>query len=109
MMSPLAMSGVKPPSRGGINSSTYPGSEAGISDATRQHLDEVMQRQAARARELIEMEAMDPAHPSPIEVMRAMQYANEEAMAELRAKLSPEELQTLFPGVANGFAAPLGW
>jgi hypothetical protein len=83
-----------PPGTYGINT-IVPGGE--LSPISRDHVEEVMRSQAMRAKELIELESLDPGNPEPAELMRAMQYSSEEAIEALRARLSPHEFRAMFP------------
>jgi hypothetical protein len=103
-------SGIMP----GIGLSPFPTGFAGIGSAAtnapvsaagRRHLENALQQEAVRARELIEIESIDPAHPDPAELMRAIQYCREETLSELRAKLLPEEIGVVFPMEIEGFGA----
>jgi hypothetical protein len=95
---PALMPGLgQPPGPAGFVGSGPGTAGAELSPEGREHLQRAMQQQAARTRELIEAESMDPENPDPTELMRALQYSSEETMAELRAKLSPEEFHAIFP------------
>lgn len=73
------------------------GADGGVSEGARSRLEWALRGQAARVRQRVEMEAINPENPDPDLLLRVMEESQDELINEMRGALNPKDFDALFP------------